>query len=496
MPPRPVSHSIVAFRSGKPDPHPPFSGPQRVGSARAAQHAAQGNADRPARFFRLQHRRDHLPRAESARSWPGASRAKFFAATTARFPSSLQPYLDRPDFEQQERAEEAESFRARTGRLARRRPGRHAGPSAARAAHRVENRVGLRSARVARADRPARQFAEAQGRLAQFLPGARPLQRGGQPARAFQRRGPGARCAGSAISCPLLLTDKNRVASPFLNDNRSLLTWLTQWGTSGRCHWEDGAPVEFSPLSARIVPQLHPAAATDNGAAATARGSISISKSSPPPGLREPLENARLFLAPKSDHPRPGAGARLREALLLPPDGTPAAFAHGAGAQARRRRGRCRRRGPASAAAAAPLSASAAAGQSASAPGPVADQILLPSRRGRRAADPPQGRRARGPSSLGMGRRRLDARRNRPTPSSPAASRTTTSTSPPPEMVVHEKAARRTALRRRRPCRQRRRNLGRRSRRCRHAHARWPGCAASRRSAANFAAVPTTPAGG
>ena len=58
---------------------------------------------------------------------------------------------------------------------------------------------------------------------------------------------------------PLLLTDKNRVASPFLNDNRSLLTWLTQWGTSGRCHWEEGAPVEFSPLSARIVPQLHPA---------------------------------------------------------------------------------------------------------------------------------------------------------------------------------------------------------------------------------------------
>ena len=40
---------------------------------------------------------------------------------------------------------------------------------------------------------------------------------------------------------PLLLTDKNRSGSPFLHDNRSLLTWLTQWGTSGRCVWEDGA---------------------------------------------------------------------------------------------------------------------------------------------------------------------------------------------------------------------------------------------------------------
>ena len=82
---------------------------------------------------------------------------------------------------------------------------------------------------------------------------------------------------------PLLLTDKNRVASPFLNDNRSLLTWLTQWGTSGRCHWEEGAPVEFSPLSARIVPQLHPAPRREQRPRQRHRGSILISRSSPPP---------------------------------------------------------------------------------------------------------------------------------------------------------------------------------------------------------------------
>ena len=36
---------------------------------------------------------------------------EIFRRNNGKIPSSLQPYLDRPDFEQQERAEEADSFR-------------------------------------------------------------------------------------------------------------------------------------------------------------------------------------------------------------------------------------------------------------------------------------------------------------------------------------------------------------------------------------------------
>ena len=102
---------------------------------------------------------------------------------------------------------------------------------------------------------------------------------------------------------PLLLTDKNRSSSPFLHDNRSLLTWLTQWGQSGRCQWEDGQPIEFSPLSARIVPQLHPAPSSGNGRNGS-RLDLDFEVVTAA-GLREPLANAQLFLAPNDDHARP-----------------------------------------------------------------------------------------------------------------------------------------------------------------------------------------------
>ena len=95
MPPRPVSPSSPRARP-KPDPHPPFPGAQRVGPALPAEQPAQGSADRPARFLRLLHRRDHLPRARHARSSPGASRAKSIAATTARFPPRSSPISTGP----------------------------------------------------------------------------------------------------------------------------------------------------------------------------------------------------------------------------------------------------------------------------------------------------------------------------------------------------------------------------------------------------------------
>ena len=100
---------------------------------------------------------------------------------------------------------------------------------------------------------------------------------------------------------PLLLSDKNRSGSPFLHDNRSLLTWLTQWGTSGRCQWEDGAAVEFSPLSARIVPQLHPGAGNGRGGSRLELSFEVVNAA----GLREPLDQAHLFLAPSDDQARP-----------------------------------------------------------------------------------------------------------------------------------------------------------------------------------------------
>ena len=287
-------------------------------------------------------------------------------------------------------------------------------------------------------------------------------------------------CAGSAISCRILLTDKNRVTSPFLNDNRSLLTWLTQWGTSGRCQWDDGAAGRVQPAE-----RAHRAAASSRDRCRH-RGGPSASRLDlnfevvTAAGLREPLENARLFLAPKSDHPRPELELvcvkhcfyRLTER----PPRSLMALALKQGIEL----GRCRRGRAAAAAAAAPLSAFAAAGQGASAAGAVADQILLSSRRGRRAADPPQG----------AGARRQALRGNGPT----TAGRKTQSTHAEfaggeQDDYIHiaaagngrarEGAPRRTARLHRRPRRQRCRNLGRRSRRCRHARLRWPGCAAS-----------------
>jgi superfamily II DNA or RNA helicase len=219
-----------------------------------------------------------------------------------KIPASLQPYLDRPDFEQEERAQESESFRRELLEWLS-----ETKEDAANAPRR-----GLR---VAWKIEPGFDPLEAQVNI-DLRVNSPKLKEGSR--NFFQVRGlcneaanrPELFSAEDQVLLrwlsdflPLLLTDKNRTGTPFLHDNRSLLTWLTQWSQSGRCVWEDGAPVEFSPLSARIVPQLHPASGSGNG-----RNSSRLDldfEVVTAAGLREPLSHAYLFLAPKADHPRP-----------------------------------------------------------------------------------------------------------------------------------------------------------------------------------------------
>jgi superfamily II DNA or RNA helicase len=221
-----------------------------------------------------------------------------------KIPSSLQPYLDRPDFEQQERAEEADAFRRElVDWLSNGQDDAPAHPRRElRIVWKIESGYDPLESRVQvdlRVNSPklkegSRNFFQVRGLCNEAA---------NRPELFTQEDQVLLRWLSDFL--PILLTDKNRVASPFLNDNRSLLTWLTQWGTTGRCHWDDGVPVEFSPLSARIVPQLHPSSDNGNGrgnGASRLDLSFEIVTAA---GLREPLENARLFLAPKSDHPRP-----------------------------------------------------------------------------------------------------------------------------------------------------------------------------------------------
>ncbi len=230
---------------------------------------------------------------------------EIFRRNNGKIPSSLQPYLDRPDFEQEERAEEADSFRKEL--LEWLSSGHEDAPGHPRRELRIvwkiddgfdpmESRVQIdlrvNSPKLKEGSRNFFQVRglcnEAANRPELFTTDDQVLLR------------------WLSDFLPLLLTDKNRVTSPFLNDNRSLLTWLTQWGTSGRCQWDDGQPVEFSPLSARIVPQLHPAKDAENGRGGSNASRLDLNfEVVTAAGLREPLENARLFLAPKSDHPRP-----------------------------------------------------------------------------------------------------------------------------------------------------------------------------------------------
>lgn len=228
---------------------------------------------------------------------------EIFRRNNGKIPSSLQPYLDRPDFEQQEIAEEAESFRREL--LDWLTEGKEETPANPRRGLRIvwkfessfdplESRVQIdlrvNSPKLKEGSRNFFQVRglcnEAANRPELFTTEDQVLLR------------------WLSDFLPLLLTDKNRVNSPFLNDNRSLLTWLTQWGTSARCHWEEGAPVEFSPLSARIVPQLHASEESGNGRPGGSRLDLDFEVVTAA-GLREPLQNAHLFLAPKSEHNRP-----------------------------------------------------------------------------------------------------------------------------------------------------------------------------------------------
>ena len=218
-----------------------------------------------------------------------------------KIPASLQPYLDRPDFEQQERAQEAETFRRELlDWLAE----NHEDPAAG---------APRRGLRVAWKIEPGFDPLEARVQI-DLRVNSPKLKEGSR--NFFQVRGLCNEAANRpelfstddqvllrwlSDFLPLLLTDKTRTASPFLHDNRSLLTWLTQWGTSGRCVWDDGAPVEFSPLSARIVPQLRPGSGNGRNGSRLELSFEVVTAA----GMREPLSHAHLFLAAKDDQARP-----------------------------------------------------------------------------------------------------------------------------------------------------------------------------------------------
>jgi superfamily II DNA or RNA helicase len=222
-----------------------------------------------------------------------------------KIPAALLPYLDRPDFEQQERAHEAESFRRELLEWLDARSDDASGPPRRelRIVWKIEAGFDPLEARVQvdlRVNSPklkegSRNFFQVRGLCNEAANRPELFNAEDQVLLRWL-----------SDFLPILLTDKNRVTSPFLNDNRSLLTWLTQWGSSARCQWEDGQPVEFSPLSARIVPQLHPAGAEVDGRTEGNASRLDLNfEVVTAAGLREPLENVRLFLAPKSDHPRP-----------------------------------------------------------------------------------------------------------------------------------------------------------------------------------------------
>jgi superfamily II DNA or RNA helicase len=219
-----------------------------------------------------------------------------------KIPASLQPYLDRPDFEQEERAQEAESFKRELLEwLGESKEDASGAPRRGlRVAWKIDAGFDPLEAQVSidlRVNSPklkegSRNFFQVRGLCNEAA--NRPELFSGEDQVLLR---------WLSDFLPLLLTDKNRVGSPFLHDNRSLLTWLTQWGQSGRCQWEDGAAVEFSPLSARIVPQLHPAVGSGTGRNGS-RLDLDFEVVTAA-GLREPLSHAHLFLAPKADHPRP-----------------------------------------------------------------------------------------------------------------------------------------------------------------------------------------------
>jgi superfamily II DNA or RNA helicase len=228
---------------------------------------------------------------------------EIYRRNNGKIPSSLLPYLDRPDFEAQERADEAESFRRELVDWLGN--GADDTPTHPRRELRIVWKIDAGFDPL-----EARVQIDLRVNSPKLKEGSRNF---------FQVRGLCNEAANRpelfnaddqvllrwlSDFLPILLTDKNRVTSPFLNDNRSLLTWLTQWGSSGRCQWEDGQPVEFSPLSARIVPQLRPATDPARGGTSASRLDLNFEVVTAA-GLREPLENVRLFLAPKSDHPRP-----------------------------------------------------------------------------------------------------------------------------------------------------------------------------------------------
>ncbi|PAW77412.1 MAG: hypothetical protein B9S32_11735 [Verrucomicrobia bacterium Tous-C9LFEB] len=218
-----------------------------------------------------------------------------------KVPTCLQPYLDRPDLAEQERSQDESRFRTELSQwLREEEPDTSVPPKRGLAivwkvtggVEPLQNHVSIEL----RANSPklregARNFFQVRGLCNELA--HRPELFSIEDATLLR---------WLSDYFALLATEKHKHGSPFLTDNRSLLVWLQQWGQSGRCRYEEGnGAVEYNAVPARIVPKLEADSNGHNGRNAAMRLEFEVTTAA---GLREPLADAKLFLAPKGDNGR------------------------------------------------------------------------------------------------------------------------------------------------------------------------------------------------
>ncbi len=218
-----------------------------------------------------------------------------------KVPNCLLPYLDRPDFAEQEKTQDETRFRSELSQwLREEEPDTSAPPKrqltviwkVEGGVEPMQNNVAIElRANSAKLKEGSRNFFQVRGLCNELA--HRPELFSAEDATLL-------RWLSDYLA--LLATEKNKHGSPFLTDNRSLLVWLQQWGQSGRCRYESGGAVEYNSAPARIVPRLEAETNSNgNGRNAAMRLDFEVTTAA---GLREPLSEAVLFLAPKGDNGR------------------------------------------------------------------------------------------------------------------------------------------------------------------------------------------------
>jgi hypothetical protein len=95
---------------------------------------------------------------------------------------------------------------------------------------------------------------------------------------------------------PLIVDPAQQRGAAALNTGRALHAWLTAWGHSNRCVWEDGQPVAYNTSPAQIVPQIHrPEAKAGSQRAPTPLLGFAVELKD---GTKFPLTQVKLILPP------------------------------------------------------------------------------------------------------------------------------------------------------------------------------------------------------